>query len=267
MNDLRRTLKEEFKLTDQGEAKSFLDIKIERTKETMKISQTHYLEKLLKKFSMEDCKPISTTMETKLNTENGEATNKPYRELIGCLMYVMIQTRPDLSVAVNLISRYQSQPKDRGFVDADFANGINDRKSTSGYLFQIYGSSVCWSTRKQSTVAISSTEAEYLALASAIQEAMWLKGLLVEMCVIGADEQIVLYEDNQSCIKIAEEPRKHQRLKHLDTKYNFINESITNNEIKLEYVQSENQLADILTKPLSASTFMRLKKLIGVKCQ
>ncbi|CAI6374264.1 unnamed protein product [Macrosiphum euphorbiae] len=296
MNDLRRTLKEEFKLTDQGEAKSFLGIKIERTEDSMKISQTHYLEKLLKKFSMEDCKPISTPMETKLNTENGEATNKPYRELIGCLMYVMIQTRPDLSVAVNLFSRYQSQPTDslyiqlkrvlryvkgttdfgliykkgkevsplRGFVDADFANDINDRKSTSGYLFQIYGSTVCWSTRKQSTVAISSTEAEYLALASAIQEAMWLKGLLVEMCVIGADEQIVLYEDNQSCIKIAEEPRKHQRLKHLDTKYNFINESIANNEIKLEYVPSENQLADILTKPLSASTFMRLKKLIGV---
>jgi len=99
----------------------------------------------------------------------------------------------------------------RGFVDADFANDIHDRKSTSGYLFQIYGSTVCWSTRKQSTVALSST-AKYLSLASAIQEAMWLKDLLVEMSVIGADEHIVLYEDNQSCIKIAEEPRKHQRL-------------------------------------------------------
>jgi len=195
-------------------------------------------------------------METKFNTENGEATNKPYRELIGCLMYIMIQTRPDLSIAVNLLfSRYQSQPIDslynqlkrvlryvkgttdfgliytkgkevsplRGFVDADFANDINDKKSTSGYLFQIYGSTVCWSTRKQSTVAISSTEAEYLALALAIQEAICLKGLLVEMYVIGAGEQIVLYEDNQSCIKIAEAPIKHQRLKHLDTKYNFIN--------------------------------------------
>lgn len=97
----------------------------------------------------------------------------------------------------------------RRFVDADFANDINERKSTSEYLFQIYGSTVCWSTRKQSTIAVSSTEAEYLALTSAIQETMWLKGLLVEMCVIRADEQIVLYEDNQSCIKIAEEPRKY----------------------------------------------------------
>jgi len=69
-----------------------------------------------------------------------------------------------------------------------------------------------------------------------------------------------LYEDNQSCIKISKEPR----LKHLDTKYNLLNESIANNKIKLEYVPSENQLADILTKPLSTLTFIRLKKLIGV---
>jgi hypothetical protein len=93
---------------------------------------------------------------------------------------------------------------------------------------------------------------------------MWLKGLLVEISVIGTDEKIILFEDNQSCIKIAEEPKKHQQFKHLDTKYNFINESIANNEIKLENIRLENQLGDILTKPLPASTFMRPKKLIGV---
>lgn len=100
-----------------------------------------------------------------------------------------------------------------GYVDSDFAYDINDRKSTSWYLFQVFGSTVSWSTRKQSTVALSSKEAKYLALASLTQEAMWPRGLLMEKHVLGYNESIVLYEDNQSCILIAQEPWTRQRLK------------------------------------------------------
>ncbi|VVC37624.1 Hypothetical protein CINCED_3A017813 [Cinara cedri] len=232
------------------------------------MSQTKYLENLLHTFGMNKCKPILTPMKKKLKFEKKGSTSKPYHKLMGCLMYVMIQTRPDLKTAVNYFNRHQSKATDdnfnhfkillrylkdtisfgmtyiknnnihplQGFVDADFANDINDRKSTSGYLYQVFDFTVSWFTRKQSTIAFSSTEAEYLALASAIQEGMWLKGLLVEMRIITDKDYILLHEDNQSCIRIANEPKKHQRLNHLDTKYNFIHEAISTNQIKLAYV-------------------------------
>jgi hypothetical protein len=184
---------------------------------------------------MESCKPVKTPFEVKpcREVENGQdciVELKPYRELIGCLMYVMLTTRPDLNAAVNFFSRFQINATDAqwfglkrvlryvqgtidlglcynkgydvaltGYADSDWA-GDTDRRSTTGYLFEVYGATVSWVTKKQSTVSLSSTEAEYVALATAAAELIWMKRLLQEMGVIFSGP-VIMNEDNQSFVR------------------------------------------------------------------
>ncbi|XP_046145885.1 secreted RxLR effector protein 161-like [Osmia bicornis bicornis] len=202
-------------MTDIGELNSFLGIRIKQTSRGLFLSQRAYREQLLARFQMMDCNSSKSPTEVnpaKHEDVNGETIIKliPYRELVGCLMFLMLNTRPDISVAVNYYSRFQSNAKmahwkglkrilryikgtlDYGlifrrgtnpgiplqvYVDANWATD-DDRKSTTGFLLQVFGSTVSWSTRKQTGITLSSTEAEYVALATALMDAIWLKGLL-----------------------------------------------------------------------------------------
>lgn len=234
--------------------------------------------------SMENCKPIATPIENGLQLEKAESDHQcraPYRELIGCLTYATITTRPDLCASTNYMSQFQncynddhfgcakrilrylqgtidlkltyhrneSAPILVGYTDADWANSRIDRKSISGYVFKIFGNAVSWSLRKQSTISLSSTEAEYVSLSQGTCGAIWLQNLLTEM---GFKEiyPTTIYEDNQACIKIAEEPRDHRKMKHVDVRYKFIREAISNGKIKVEYMPTGEQIADIMTKRL-----------------
>lgn len=223
---------------------------------------------------MEECKPSKTPIDAKLYDENTEGTcivdEKPYRQLIGYLMYLMLTTRPDLSVAVNYYSRYQSNATEeqwRGlkrilryikgtldyglfyersskkevlvsYADANWATD-RDRKSTSGYIIEVYGAVVHWTTRKQTSVALSSTEAEYVALATAATELIWLKELLDDMGV-KIEIPVVMFEDNQSVIYLLDK-WEHKRLKHVDVKYNFVRDLCMNGIVDVKYVPTDNQ--------------------------
>lgn len=121
-----------------------------------------------------------------------------------------------------------------GWVDADWAGDIVDRKSTSGFVFKVFGNTVNWMSRKQSTVALSSTEAEYMALADAICEEKWIRGVLKEIG-IEFDTPTTIYEDNQSCMKAAES-QGCKRMKHIDVKYYFIQDVISKREVQLKYI-------------------------------
>lgn len=202
-------------MKDVGEMKHFLGISVERnmSKGILTLHQIPYLRNLLQRFGMSDCKGASTPIEShlKLTRENAvSTTSKPYKELIGCLMYATTTTRPDLSAAVNYFSQFQvcaaeehwthlrrvlryikqtldlkltyirSDNKDVliGFADADYANDINDRKSISGYVFKSFNSVISWATRKQSTVSLSLTEAEFISLSTAACEAIWINSVL-----------------------------------------------------------------------------------------
>lgn len=136
----------------------------------------------------------------------------------------------------------------QGFADADFANDSEDRKSISGYVFQVFGNVVSWSTKRQPTVSLSSTEAELIALCTAAKEGVWLSNLLSELQVDCLP--IVLYEDNIPCIRFSEEPREHQRMKHIDVKFLFIRELVKTGRLKIEYISTKEQPADALTKAL-----------------
>ncbi|KAK9685714.1 hypothetical protein QE152_g37721, partial [Popillia japonica] len=133
-----------------------------------------------------------------------------------------------------------------GFTDADWAGDKNDRKSTSGYLMQVYGCTVSWCSNKQQCVSLSSTEAEYVALGKGITEGCWIRNLLQE---IGIEcEQVLIFEDNQSAIYISKNPEQHKRLKHVDLKYHFVRDKICSNIVNISYIRSEEQIADLCTK-------------------
>ena len=189
-----------------------------------------------------------------------------YQQAIGCLTYVSTATRPDIAATVGILSQYMADPNNDhwlgikhllqyikgtlmyglkfiahqndddlyGFADANWAGDVDTRPSTSGYVFMVANGVVSWSSKKQSTVAKSTTEAEYVALGQAPQEAIWLRRLL---CDLGskADGPTLINEDNQGAIEIARNPKFHNRTKHIDTTFHFIREKIVSKEIKVEY--------------------------------
>ena len=148
-----------------------------------------------------------------------------------------------------------------GYCDADWGGDLNDRKSTTGYCTFINNNLISWNSKKQRTVALSSTEAEYMAINEVAKELMWLRIILKEMN-INVKSPSILYVDNQSAIKISENDTEHDRTKHIDIRYYFIRDLITNGEIKLHWVSTAEQLADIFTKPLGGTIFTNLRDIL-----
>ncbi|XP_062533348.1 uncharacterized protein LOC134202336 [Armigeres subalbatus] len=246
---------------------------------------------------MLECKPSSVPMECRLQLQKGNEstrTTKPYRELVGCLMYVTLTTRPDLCAAVNYYSQFQSCPTDEhwvhlkrilryikgsldiglkfeavneesvlaAFCDADWANKVVDRRSVTGYVFKVFGCTVACGTRKQPTISLSSTEAELIALCVAVCEGMWLKRLIEEL---GHNISTVpYYEDNQSTIKVVCEPKARSRLKHIDVKHRFVSDLVQQGQIEVRYVSTDHQEADIMTKGLPAWQFRRQRERLNL---
>ncbi|XP_062541688.1 uncharacterized protein LOC134209694 [Armigeres subalbatus] len=187
-------------------------------------------------------------------------------------MYVTLTTRPDLSAAVNYYSQFQSSPTDvhwthlkrilryvkgtldfgleytadddanlmEAFCDADWANDISDRRSITGYLFKVFNCTVIWTTRKQRAVSLSSTEAELCALCEATCDGVWLTRLLEDVGYY-SDEPVLYHEDNQSTIRIIQEPRDRSRLKHIDVKDCFIRNLVKKKSIALKYTPTKMQ--------------------------
>ena len=181
------------------------------------------------------------------------------KELLNALKRVLRYVKGTLNLNLIFCSENES-PVFQGFVDADWGGDLKDRKSTSGYLFKIFGCTVVWCSRKQNCVTLSSTEAEYIALAEAVTEATWIYNLLQDLNLPDIFcEQVVLFEDNQGAIKAAKTSETSKRLKHVDIKYHYVREKVENGNIKIEYVHSENQIADGLTKALNKTKFEKFK--------
>ncbi|KAG5864328.1 hypothetical protein JTB14_036882 [Gonioctena quinquepunctata] len=205
--------------------------------------------------------------------------NAPYREAVGCLMFLAVVSRPDIMFAVSQASRFLSNPKREhwsavkrilrylkgtqtfglmycaeevnliAYSDAEFAGDLTTRRSTTGYLSIIAGAPVTWSSHLQKCVSRSTTESEYIAASDAAQEISWLRIFLREL---GIDilEPTKLFMDNQSAIRLVKNTEYHKRTKHIDVKYHYIRERAEDNTLIVCYVASEDQLADILTKAL-----------------
>jgi hypothetical protein len=150
-----------------------------------------------------------------------------------------------------------------GFTDSDFAGDHDDRRSTSGYVFMLGTGAVSWSSKKQPIVTLSTTEAEFVAASACACQAIWLRKILEELH-FKQEEATVVYCDNTSTIKLSKNPVLHGRSKHIDVKYYFLRDLNNDGTIVLKYCRSEDQVADIFTKPLKFHPFQNLRNLLGV---
>ena len=261
IEELNKTLETKFKMDDRGKLEWILGMQVSEDSEKIILDQETYIESVIEKFSMQDSNPSKTPAENNLTlikaTEDEQLVEETlYRSLVGSLLYISKQTRPDRVWIVNVLSRFMDKPANShwlagkrvlrylqatkslklvyprdsdfnltGESDADWSGDHDDRRSTTGYFFKLgfSGGPVSWQTKKQQTVALSSCEAEYQGLAAAVQEATFLRSLLCEM---GYQQMqaTVIGEDNQSCIKLATSPVMHKRSKHIDMKCHFIRE-------------------------------------------
>jgi hypothetical protein len=281
-----------------------IEITRDRDAGTITLSQHHYIETLLAKYGLTDAKPLATPMDPNITLRKVPADAPPapadlrgqYQSMIGRLMYAAICTRPDIAYTVTALSQYSSNPgpehwsackrvlrylsgtrnyglvygnthdvgiHSTGYSDADYAANPDDRKSISGYAFMLGGATYAWSSKKQTTVATSSTEAEYTALAHATRFAVWSRYLLEEMGH-SQESPTVIYEDNQAALALARDPQYHARSKHFDIQNHFIREKIENGIVEPVYCGTEDQIADILTKPLAKPKHEKFARALGL---
>ncbi|CAK9816458.1 Retrovirus-related Pol polyprotein from transposon TNT 1-94 [Anthophora quadrimaculata] len=292
--EIKDLLKSKFEMTDSGPISEILGIRIERNGETgsIKLSQARYIEGLIAKFNMQNAKVVSTPMESniKISKEMGpsneeeriEMKKKPYRELIGGLIYLANATRPDIAFAAGTLSRYSSDPgkthwelakrvlrylkdtihygihyvKDkerlRAYTDTDWAGDIDDRRSCSGNVIVLAGGPVSWKSKKQSSVSLSTMEAEYVALSEISREIVYMNRLLNHIgCKECVETPIVVHCDNQCAIELTKNAVFHNRSKHIDIGYHYTRELVDRGLIKIIYLSTEYMIADIFTKALS----------------
>ncbi|GKD20105.1 retrovirus-related pol polyprotein from transposon TNT 1-94 [Tanacetum coccineum] len=287
-----------FEMSLMGEMKFFLGLQIHQSPKGIFINQAKYALEILKKHNMDNCHSIGTPLATKPKLDvdlSGEPVDQSdYRSKIGSLMY-LTSSRPDLVQAVCYCARYQARPtqkhlkevkrifkylkgtinmglwypKDSGFEltafsDADHAGCIDTRKSTSGGIQFLGDKLVSWMSKKQNCTAMSSAEAEYVALSASCAQVMWMRTQLKDY---GFNyNKIPLYCDSQSAIAISCNPVQHSRTKHIHTRYHFIKEQVENGIIELYFVRTEYQLADMFTKALPEDRFKYLVRRIGMRC-
>ncbi|GKB38650.1 zinc finger, CCHC-type containing protein [Tanacetum coccineum] len=278
-------LSSRFSMKDMGEADVILGIRIKHESNGIAISQSHYIEKVLKKFNYFDCTPVSTPMDTseKLMPNNGQAVSQlEYSRVIGCLMYAMTCTRPDIAFAVGKLSRYTSNPGTQhwqaiqrvlkylkktmdyrltyigypsvleGYNDASWINNTEDNSSTSGWVFLLGGGAISWAFKKQTCITGSIMEYEFVALAAAGKEAEWLKNLLLEIPLWSKPiAPISIRCDSAATLAKAYSQMYNGKSRHLGVRHSMIRELITNGVISVEFVRSQQNLADHLTKGLA----------------
>ncbi|XP_057779651.1 uncharacterized mitochondrial protein AtMg00810-like [Salvia miltiorrhiza] len=287
-----QTLSQKFALKTLGTVNFFLGIHVFKTRNnSYLLNQSKYIHDLLSKTKLLNCKsqPSPYDISSKLSKHDSPSFSNPtlYQSTIGALQYLTL-TRPDISYSVNKLSQFLKEPTENHwkackrllrylkgtinksliftsssllhlqvFSDADWAGSIDDRKSTGGHCVFLGPNLLSWSSKKQSVVSRSSTESEYRSLADAAAEVVWIKSLIHELG-FSISHTPVLWCDNQSTAAIASNPVLHARTKHIEIDTHFVRDKVLNKELDVRYVPSEDQLADVLTKPLSISRFQFL---------
>lgn len=273
----------------EEELRFILKLVIDWDDKRARISQEAYIDKKAKEFRVNNAKTQHIPMHKGYLLEKGKPTEKPYRTLIGSLMHAMVYSRPDIAYAVsvlatkvedpteadykaairvltylnstkNLTIEYGGQEKLEVYVDAN-----DDIRPTLGFTILLAGGAVIWRSKKNKLVTLSSAESEFCALTEAIQSTLWLVELLEELD-IKLPMPVVVHEDNQSCMAIAEDKEQLGRTKHLGRRLGFVRDAIENRKIKLEYCPTENQIADIFTKALPMGKFEDFRNGLGLKC-
>jgi len=288
VSTLIATLVAHFSLKDLGCLNYFLGVEVIPSTACIFLSQRKYITNLLHKSGMADTKPASTPLSAtdKLLKDSDDLLPSPteYRALVGSLQYLSL-TRPDIAFSTNKLAQFMQNPRtahwtalkrvlrylagscDKGvfisttaplnlhtYSDADWAGDKDDYISTTGYLLYLGSTPTSWSSRKQHSVACSSIEAEYKALADTASELLWVLSLLTEL---GHTPKVnpVIYCDNLGATHLSANPVFHSRMKHIALAYHFVRENVQNGKFRVSFVSTDDQLADILTKLLVRPRF------------
>ena len=289
-------MEKEFEMSLYGKLSYFLGLQIQQKKDGLFVSQTKYARDLVRKFGMETASPVRNPMgtSTKISADlAGISIDQTlYRSMIGSLLY-LTASRPDISYSVGVCARYQANPKEShlkavkriiryvsgttdsgimftfdsnveiaGYTDSDWAGDADDRKSTSGGCFFVGNNLVSWHSKKQNCVSLSTAQAEYIAARSCCTQLLWMKHMLEDY---GFQQgKLSLFCDNTSAINISKNPVLHSRTKHIEIRYHFIRNLVDDDLLEMSFIPTENQLADLFTKPLDNARFESLRKAIGI---
>ncbi|KAI3818026.1 hypothetical protein L1987_11828 [Smallanthus sonchifolius] len=269
----KEMLMAEFEMKELGEAKKILGSEIYRDRKVgiLKLSQGSYIKKVLGNFFMGQSKCVATPLAMHFKLSSNDSLQKdeevkqmldvPYANALGSLMYLMVCIMPDLGfdVSVNrdvgrLFGYCSGQnPVVQSYVDSDFAKDYDRGRSINGYVFQVFDGVVSWKASLQHVVALPTTEAEFIALTKGVKEAMWLKSFLTELGVEVGETLVKC--DNIGAIQLSKHQVFHERSKHINVKFHFVRDVINSKVVKVAYVNTNENLVDMLTKTLPSSKF------------
>jgi len=298
LNNIKFKLANTFEMKDLGLVKRFLGLEITRGDNgEVYVSQERYIDRLLAQYGMQDANPVSTPLEHSMHfhkrlDDEKAADSQAYSSLIGELNHLAVWSRADISFAISTLSRFLANPSDihlaaakrllrylKGtkalqftylpnqplelsiYADSDWANDPDDRKSISGVVSFLGGSTISHSSKKQSLVALSSMEAEYVALTEATKQGLWLRQLCHDLRIFGDNVLttpaiLMARSDSQSALAAIKNPTHHARTKHFDIRHHFVRDAVENGDIAVSYIPSKENPADIFTKALSRDKHM-----------
>jgi hypothetical protein len=300
LSEVKMALKRAFDVHDLGDARFFLGMEIARDKaaRTIKLSQAKMAGSVLARFGFDEAVPASVPMSTGVRLVKPAddevlepAGHQRYQEIVGSLLYLSSCTRPDISHAVGVLSKFMSCPAKAhmsaakgvlrylagtrrlsiqfgpskgllGFCDADYAGDKVTWRSTSGYAFLLHGGPVSWSSKLQSTVAASTTEAEYMAAAHATKEALWLRQLLWDLGY--PSPTVPMRIDNQAALTLIKEHTSSDRAKHVAVAHHICRERHARGEVHFTHCGTKQMVADCMTKPLPSAVFEQFRKELGM---
>jgi hypothetical protein len=283
INSFKEQLSAEYDMKDLGPISHLLGMEVTQdlSRNTLKLSQETYIRSILRRFNFQTEKPSSVPMSPGLQLERDDKVDdSPYPQLVGSLLYLSSCTRPDIAFAVNKLTRFischnashwaagrmvcaylagtaslgivfrQVPPSEyilKGYSDSDHGTDQVTRRSVTGYVFTMGSTPIAWKSKTQPTVALSSTEAEYMALGSTVAEGLFLKRLVAEFDV---DPSLTIFGDNMSSLAMVQNPTSHDRTKHIDIRHHFIREHFAARKFQLQHLGTEVMIADMLTKSL-----------------
>jgi len=286
-----------FEMKDLGPAKWILQMELNHdiSNGVTTLSQSQYIEEILECHGMANSRPVKTPMDPNTTFPSlavPEINVTKYQQCIGSLMHAMVWTRPDIAHAVGMVSRHAAAPgqahmtavkrifrylqgtsdykltyrRDKAgelvYSDSDWTGDKMDRKLTSGFIAMLNGGPVVWGLKKQASTSLSSTEAEFIALMSATQELIWLRGLLSSINHLSHTTTPLLI-DNQGAISLIKNGLSSKHSKHIKLRYYFICEKFTDGTIAAKYISTDKQLADGLTKSLAGIKYKKFVEGLG----
>lgn len=301
IKNVERSLKEKLTLSSLGDVSCFLGIRIEKDADGyFTMDQKGYISKIANRYNLDRARgskiPLDTGYYRSREGSKAMPDNRQYQCLIGALLYVAVNTRPDVAASVAILSRRVSAPTETdwmelkrvvrylvttndyalklishreeplklvGYSDADWSADTDDRKSNTGYLFQLGQATIGWVSRKQTCVSLSSMEAEYIAISEACREVLWLRKLLQDFNEQQEGPTTVL-EDNTSCMDFIVNDRSSRRSKHIDTRMYFAKDLSEKGIVAVKYCPSASMIADILTKPLGCQKQQQFSEMLGL---